>query len=101
MDLSQDFEAIQHGHNPGDQFFEFFELTSNTIEKLPADVFRGVTFRELKFNFNQKLSCIDTRAFTGLERITTRIIAQNSNFRFVHTLIKFSNLIIFIFQYNQ
>jgi hypothetical protein len=80
IDLVSIFETIAYGHNPGDQFFETFELTSNKITELPADVFQGVVFRQLKFNFNPLLACVNPRAFTGMEKITTSIVATSSNF---------------------
>lgn len=81
IDLESIFETIAHGHNPGDQVFDRFTLISNRIDTLEADVFQGVAFRIMEFNFNPKLACVNPRAFSGMEKITTQFLSVNTNFR--------------------
>ena len=80
INLVEVFEAISNNNSHGQQQFEFFELLDTSIELLPDDVFRSVTFKKIILANNPNLTCAHPNAFGGNANITTVFTSVNTSF---------------------
>ena len=80
INLVKVFEAISNNNSHGQQQFEFFEFLDTSIELLPDNVFRGVTFKKIVLANNLNLTCVHPNAFGCNANITTVFTSVKTSF---------------------
>lgn len=67
FDLSMLFEQLSSHLELNETNFDSFLLHNTTIERLPENVFRNITFKGLMFEENRLLTTIDLHAFDSIK----------------------------------
>ncbi|CAG2165101.1 unnamed protein product, partial [Oppiella nova] len=80
LDLDDRFSQLAQGAPYGSRYYTAFQLESSEITRLPASVFHGIQFGELRFIGCPKLECVDPMAFAGLGPRINRFTAELTNF---------------------
>ncbi|CAG2103165.1 unnamed protein product [Medioppia subpectinata] len=80
LNLDDKFRLLAAGAPPGSRFYTRFELEDSYITRLPAHIFHGIQFGELKFSSCTQLSCVDPGAFEGLGFCINKFTAELTNF---------------------
>ncbi|CAG2163489.1 unnamed protein product [Oppiella nova] len=80
LDLDDKFSQLAQGAPYGSRYYTAFQLESSSMTMLPASVFHGIQFGELRFIGCSKLYCVDPKAFEGLGPRINRFTAELTNF---------------------
>ena len=79
FDLSRIFENLSSFLNFNDTNFDSFLLFNTTIEYLPENIFRNLTFKALMFQDNYLLTTIDLNAFDSIKDFVEVFETFNTN----------------------
>ncbi|CAG2101649.1 unnamed protein product [Medioppia subpectinata] len=80
LDLDDKFKQLAAGAPYGSRYYTRFELEDSYITRLPAHVFHGIQFGELKFVGCSQLTCVDPSAFEGLGPRINKFTAELTDF---------------------